>query len=125
MLAEVEQEFPDDLSCLLEGTFEKGNVTLSMCKAIDASRERWLALWHGDPELLGRAVDLCCERALAHWDSEGIPNKEEGALFLRFITHGATGVVGDWLDEGCRVPPEQISATIDRFVGEGRDAIKH
>ena len=125
VLAELEQEFLDDLSLILENTYEEGNVTISMCSAIDASRERWLALWHGDPEVLGRAVDLCCERALAHWDSEGIPNKEDGALFLRFITRGATGLVGDWLDGGCRVPPEQMSATIDRFVNEGRSAINH
>ena len=125
VLAEVEKEFLEDLALLLEDTYEEGKATLSMCRAIDTSRERWRAIWNGNPEIISKAVDLCCERALEHWDSEGIPSKGEGKLFLRFITRGATGLVGDWLDEGCRVPPEQMSATIDRFVNEGRRAINH
>lgn len=123
VLAEVEEEFLNEISSMLEETYEDGEFTLSMFKAIDASRERWRAIWHGDPDLLGRAVDICCERALAHWDSEGMPNKGEGALFLRFITRGASGVVGDWLDEGCRTSPEQMSALVERFVFDGRRAI--
>ena len=31
VLAELEQEFLDDLSLILENTYEEGNVTISMC----------------------------------------------------------------------------------------------
>ena len=124
VLAEVEKEFLDEVTSTLEQTYDDGVVTLSMLREIESNRERWRAIWHGDPDLLGRALDLCCERALTRWDSEGITNKEEGALFLRFITRGSTGIVGDWLDEGCRTSPEQLSELIERFVFDGWHAIR-
>ena len=123
VLAEIEEEFLTELSAMLEVSQAEGGVTLAMCRAIDAGRERWRAVWHGDPRLLDRALDLCCEQTLEYWDSQEITNREEAALYLRFITRGASGVVGDWLDEGCRMSPEQMSELIERFVFEGQHAI--
>jgi len=123
VFAEVEEELLEELSDMLEEGYEQGLVTVSMCRAIDASRERWRAVWHGNPRMLERALDMCCERALAHWDAEGVTDVAEAALFLRFVTRGTSGVVGGWLDDGCRMSPEELSALIDRFVFEGRQAI--
>jgi hypothetical protein len=94
-----------------------------MCRGIDEGRERWRALWQGDPRLIERAIDRCCEFALERWVTEGLDDADDGELFLRFITRGASGVVESWLEGGCRMPPEQLSALIDRFVLEGRRAL--
>lgn len=129
VLAEIEDEFLTDLVDMLESTYAEGGVTLAMCKEIDNNRERWRSMWHGHPELLSRALDVCCERTLAHWDDENLAGADEEklleeALFLQFVTRGASGVVGTWLDDGCRIPPEQLSALIDRFVLEGQRGVK-
>lgn len=123
VLAEIEEELLAELAAMLEDGYDEGMVTVSMCRAIDESRERWHAIWHGNPRLLERALDMCCERTLAHWDEEGLADGVEGALFMRFITRGASGVVGSWLDDGCRMSPEDLSALIDRFVARGQQAI--
>jgi AcrR family transcriptional regulator len=124
VLAEIEGEFLTGLVDMLESTYAEGGVTLAMCKEIDSNRERWRSMWHGHPELLSRALDVCCERTLAHWDDENNAGADEQALFLQFVTRGASGVVGAWLDDGCRMPPEQMSALIDRFVREGQRGVK-
>ncbi len=123
VFAEIEKELLAELTAMVENGYDEGKVTLEMCRAIDADRERWHAVWHGNPRLLERAIDLCCERTLAFWDAEGQTDVEEGALFLRFITRGASGVVGGWLDDGCRMTPEQMSALIERFVFQGQRAL--
>lgn len=123
VLAEIEDGFLAELSDMLENTYDKEEVTLAMCRAINNDRERWKAIWHGDPRLLERAIDLCCELALAHWGAEGLADIDEGALFLQFITRGASGVVGSWLNEGCKTSPERMSALIDRFVLEGQHTL--
>ena len=123
VLSEIEDEFLGDLSTLLEDTYEAGEVTLAMCRAIDSKREHWHAIWKGDPHLIERAIDMCCEMALSRWGMDGSVNMGDGALFLRFITRGASGVVGGWLEDGCRMPPEQMSALIDRFVRDGQRTI--
>ena len=123
VLKEIEDAFLDDLSRMLEESYDQGQVTLTMCRAIDSKRDEWHALWEGDPHLIERAIDLCCDLALAHWNQEGTIPADDGALFLLFITRGASGVVGKWLEEGCRVAPDQMSALIDRFVAEGLRAV--
>lgn len=123
VLTEIEEEFLEELLTMFRETYETGGVTFAMCKAIDNDRDRWRSIWHGDPSLIERAIDMCCEQALAEWRAESITSEVEGTLFLQFITRGASGVVGSWVDEGCRVPPEEMSALIDRFVLEGQRAI--
>ena len=123
VLAAVDEELLAELTELIESGYHEGRVTLEMCRAIDTDRERWLAVWHGNARLLERAIDLCCEQTLARWGTEGMTDADEGELFLRFITHGASGVVGSWLDGGCRMTPEQLSDLIERFVAVGRQAI--
>jgi AcrR family transcriptional regulator len=123
VLKEIEDAFLDDLSRMLEDNYDQSQVTLTMCRAIDSKRDEWHALWEGDPHLIERAIDLCCDLALAHWNQEGTIPADDGALFLLFITRGASGVVGKWLEEGCRVAPDQMSALIDRFVAEGLRAV--
>lgn len=123
VLAEVEEEFLEELSIMFRETYGIGGVTFAMCKAIDGNRDRWRSIWHGDPSLIERAIDMCCEQALFEWRSEDIVSEGEGALFLQFITRGASGVVGNWVNDGCRIPPEELSALIDRFVFEGQRAI--
>lgn len=123
VLAEIEEEFLQELSDMFRETYEDGGVTLAMCKAIDRDRDRWRSIWHGDPNLIERAIDMCCEQALTEWRAENIGSEEKGALFLQFITRGASGVVGSWVDEGCRVPPEELSSLIEQFVFEGQRAV--
>lgn len=123
VFAEIEEELLAELNAMLDEDCGTGEVTYDMCRAIDNSRDRWRAVWHGNPRLLERAIDLCCERTLAHWDTTINVDPTEGALFLRFITRGASGVVGSWLDDGCRTPPEEMSELINRFVFEGQHAI--
>lgn len=123
VLTEIEEEFLEELSLMFRETYETGGVTLAMCKAIDVDHDRWRSIWHGDPSLIERAIDMCCEQALVEWEAESLAREGEGALFLQFITRGASGVVGSWVDEGCRIPPEELSTLIDRFVFEGQRAI--
>ena len=122
VLSEIEDTFLAELSDMLESNYEEGQVTLTMCRAIDSKRDEWHALWQGDPHLIERAIDLCCDLALDHWRQEGTVDGD-GALFLLFVTRGASGVVGNWLEQGCRMPPKEMSALIDRFVFEGLRAI--
>ena len=123
VLREVEDAFLDELSDMLESTYDEGEVTLAMCREIDARRERWSAIWRGDPRLIEHAIDRCSELTLARWRTDGLDDAGDGALFLRFITHGASGVVGSWLEDGCRMPPEKMSALINRFVLEGQHSL--
>ena len=123
VLLEIEDEFLEELSVMFRESYGTDGVTFAMCKAIDKDRDRWRSIWHGDPGLIERAINMCCERALAEWKAEDIAIEGEGALFLQFITRGASGVVGNWVDEGCRIPPEELSTLIDRFVFEGQRAI--
>lgn len=123
VLAEVDEELLAEMTEMIESGYHEGKVMLEMCRTIDANRERWLAVWHGNARLLERAIDLCCEQTLDRWGTEGLTNEDEGELFLQFITHGASGVVGCWLDGGCRIPPEELSSLIERFVAEGQQAI--
>ena len=123
VLAEVEEEVLAEVSEMLENNYEEGGVTLAMCKAIDENRDRWRAVWQGNPRLLEHALDLCCDKTLEHWNAEGVRNMERGILFLQFITRGASGVVGNWLDDGCRMPPEEMSALIESFVFNGQKAL--
>lgn len=123
VLSEIEDEFLEELSDMFQKTYGAGSVTLTMCKAIDKNRDRWRSIWHGDPSLIERAIDMCCEKALAEWKAESIASEVEGALFLQFITRGASGVVGSWVDDGCRLPPNEMSTLIDRFVFEGQRSI--
>ncbi len=119
VFAEIENELLADLSSMLE----EENVTVSICRAIDEDRNRWRAIWYGSPRLLKRAWDTCCENVLAQWDAQNLLDVEEGKLFLLFITRGASGLIGNWLDEGCRMPPEEIGAIIERFVFQGLQGI--
>lgn len=115
VFAEIEDELRTDLSSMLE----EGNVTLSVCRAIDEDRNRWRAIWYGNPRLLEQALDTCCEHVLIKWDAKNLLDVEEGTLFLQFITRGAAGIIGNWLDGGRRTSPEEISEIIERFVHLG------
>lgn len=124
VLTEIEQEFLGGMEAMLEENDGSTEVTVAMLRDIDAKRDQWRAIWHGDPDLITRALDLCCERTLDEWDKNGVTERGEGALFLRYITRGASGVVGGWLDDGCRLSPEELSDTINRFVFKGQQGIQ-
>lgn len=120
VLLEIEDEFLSEMTAMLEENDSSAEVTLAMLRDIDANRDQWRSIWHGDPTLIMRALDLCCEWTLEKWDQEEVMKRGEGALFLRFITRGASGVVGGWLDDGCRLSPEELSEIINRFVFKGQ-----
>ena len=124
VLLEIEDESLEGMVSMLNTGSGSTEVTLAMLQDIDANRDQWRSIWHGDPTLITRALDLCCERTLERWDKEEVMKIGEGALFLRFITRGASGVVGGWLDDGCRLSPEELSDTINRFVFKGQQGIR-
>ena len=124
VLAEIESEFLDELSGMLDDCGGSPAVTLAMLRDIDAKREQWRAIWRGNPDLVVRALDLCCEKALTYWGADAVADQGEGVLFLQFITRGASGVVGSWLEDGCRLSPEQLSDAINRFVFKGQQGIQ-
>ena len=121
--AEIVEELLCELNRMLDADNGEGDVTYEMCRAIDEDQLRWHSIWHGKSGIIEQAIDICCERALAKWDVTDITSEEEAALFLRFVTRGASGVVGSWLDGGCRMAPEEVSSLINRFVREGQHAI--
>ena len=119
VLAEIEEQLVADITALTaQGRAEK-DLTPAVCRYVEANQALCRAIMHGCPRLVIRATDLFCERALALWGAEGLDDLDEGALFLRFAARGTFAVMEPWLDGGCRQPPEEIAATINRFVCEG------
>ena len=63
VLAEVDEELLAEMTEMIESGYHEGKVMLEMCRTIDANRERWLAVWHGNARLLdgdGQGILLCC-----------------------------------------------------------------
>lgn len=123
VLAEVEDELLAELASMLEEEDDSGSVTFAMCRAIARDPDRWRAVWRSNERLLDRALELCRNLTLSRWEEHGKVDLMEGELFLRFITVGASGVVGSWLDGDGDMPPEQLSDLINRFIFEGQQAL--
>ena len=123
VLAEVEDELLADTVSMLDSDCGDREVTLIICRAIAADPERWRALWHSDSSVIERAMELCRKHTLVRWDAANMRDAETGEIFLRFITVGASGVVGRWLEDDCEISPEQLGDLINQFVFEGRRAI--
>ena len=124
VLAEIEDQFLGEMSAMLDEGGCSGEVTSLMLKHLNDNRQQWRALWNGDPDLIARALDLCCERTLDAWGKNDVEASGENALFLQFITRGASGVVGSWLEDGCTLSPDELSETINRFVFKGQGGVQ-
>lgn len=116
VLESIEEEFLSELEVLLDDTLDNGRLLTELLSNIDAAREQWYSIWHGDPHLIERAMDLAAQKALERWHAEGYKSEQEVMLFLHYATRGAAGIIGEWLNRGCRSSPEELAELIKRFV---------
>ena len=123
VLKSIEEEFLNELEALLDNALENGRIIVELLNIIDAAREQWYSIWHGDPRLIERAMDLAAQKTLELWHAEGYKSEQEVMLFMRYATRGAAGIIGEWLDGGCRTSPEELGELIKRFVYLGQKGL--
>ena len=123
VLAEIEDELLAETASILDNDCGDGEVTLAMCRAMATNSKRWCTLWRCDPDIIEQALNLCRERTLTRWDSLETRDSETDELFLRFIMVGASGVVGEWLEDDRGVSPEQLGSLINQFAFKGMKAL--